>query len=82
MLQWRYAKVAEVKLANLPDKLKSVKLFSLLAKIMCMGKWIYDSGNTSISLSVYKFIKIIYITILQEETAEDWSQSYISSRTV
>ena len=33
MLQWRDTTVAEVKLANLPDKLKSVKLFSPLAKI-------------------------------------------------
>ena len=28
MLQWREAKVAKIKLANLPDKLKSVTLFT------------------------------------------------------
>ena len=33
MSQWRDTKEAEVKLANLPDKFKSVKHFSLLAKI-------------------------------------------------
>ena len=33
MLQWRDTKEAEVQLTNLPDKLKSVKLFSPLAKI-------------------------------------------------
>ena len=28
MLQWRETKVAKIKIANLPDKLKSVKLFT------------------------------------------------------
>ena len=28
MLQWRQAEVAKIKIANLPDKLKSVKLFT------------------------------------------------------
>ena len=28
MLQWRETKIAKIKIANLPDKLKSVKLFA------------------------------------------------------
>ena len=28
MLQWRETKEAKIKIANLPDKLKSVKLFT------------------------------------------------------
>ena len=28
MLQWRETKIAKIKIANLPDKLKSVKLFT------------------------------------------------------